>query len=661
MQRYLYFQGPMPPAQPSAPSPPAAGPAASLPPPGPSGPPAHHTRTLGLALGALGVVYGDIGTSPLYAVRECFHGLHAVPLTQTNVLGVLSLIFWSLTLVISLKYVVFILRADNKGEGGMYALLALVPTDPRRTSPRLYATVALAGVFGASLLYGESIITPAISVLSAIEGLQVATAAASPLVVPLTCGILLVLFLSQQRGTGRIGGVFGPIVLVWFAAIGALGLSQVVRHPHVLLALDPARAWAFFAANGTHGAVVLGSVVLCITGGEALYADLGHFGRLPIRLSWLSVAFPALLLNYFGQGAALLARPELAPNPFYGIVPEPWLYPMVALSTMATVIASQAMISGVFSLTQQAVQLGYLPRLRIVHTSSETRGQIYVPQVNYALMVVCLALVLGFRESSRLAAAYGLSVTATMAITSMLFFVVVTRAWGWRLWKAVPLVALFLAFDLSFFGSNLLKLADGGWITLAVAGSITIAMTTWRDGRAELARKMRSVRFPIEWFVEDVERQHPHRVSGTAVFMTLSAEDTPLALLHHFKHNQVLHQNVVLLSILSTDVPAVPPAERVLVVELGQGFYRVTAAYGFMERPSAPDVLETAAHYGLHARPFTTTYFLGRESLLTSGRARMMRWRKVLFSVMSRNAFTAPAYFGIPPDRVIEMGVQLEL
>jgi KUP system potassium uptake protein len=514
---------------------------------------------------------------------------------------------------------------------------------------------------GAGLLYGDGIITPAISVLSAVEGLEVATQAARPVVVPATCAVLLLLFAVQRHGTGRIGRVFGPLMLVWFAAIGALGLGQLLRQPHVLHALNPISAVTFFVANRGHGAVVLGSVVLCITGGEALYADLGHFGRRPIRLSWLVVAFPALLLNYLGQGALLLSRPETAPNPFYGLVPAPLLYPMVALSTVATVIASQALISGAFSLTQQGVHLGYLPRLRIVHTSSETRGQIYVPEVNFVLMVACLWLVLSFRESSRLASAYGIAVTATMAITSVLFFVVTTRVWGWPLWQAVPLVGAFVSIDLAYLGPNLLKVVDGGWITLAVAGAITLAMTTWRDGRTALAQRMRSVRFPIESFVEDVARQRPQRVPGTAVFMTLSAEDTPLALLHHFKHIRALHENVVLLSIVPSEAPVVVAEQRLQVTELGQGFYRLVAAYGYMEQPSAPAVLALAESHGLRCRPFTTTYFLGRESLLTTGRSSMGRWRKTFFSFMSRNAFTAPAYFGIPPDRAIEIGVQVEL
>lgn len=618
-------------------------------------------KTLALAIGALGVVYGDIGTSPLYAIKECFHGLHAIALSEGNVLGVLSLVFWSLTMVVSIKYVIFILRADNKGEGGIYALLALIPSDKRMISSRLHSTVVIAGIFGAALLYGDGIITPAISVLSAIEGLEVATTAAAPAVLPLTCMVLLLLFLVQRHGTAGIGKVFGPVVLIWFAAIATLGVVQIVQNPHILIALNPAHACKFFVENGLHGMVVLGSVVLCITGGEALYADLGHFGRKAIRISWLSVAFPALLLNYFGQGALLLGHPDLASNPFYGLVPKPLLYPMVGLSTMATVIASQAMITGVFSLTQQAVQLGYFPRVNIVHTSPETKGQIYIPQINYALMLACIGLVLAFRESSRLAGAYGIAVTATMGITSILYFFVLTRTWSWSLWKAAPLVAVFIAFDLAYFGSNLLKIADGGWFTLAVAAAVMIAMTTWRDGRAELSKKMISTRFPLSLFLEDIARKNPMRVEGTAVFMTVSPVGTPSALLHHFKHNRMLHERVIVLSVRSADVPTVPEAERLKVEELGQGFYRLLAFYGFMETPNVPYVLRMASRFGLDADPVTTTYFLGRETLATGGDSKMMRWRKSLFAFMSRNAWTAPAYFGIPSDRVIEIGVQIEL
>ncbi|MCE5244043.1 MAG: KUP/HAK/KT family potassium transporter, partial [Desulfobacteraceae bacterium] len=494
----------------ASPPPAARGSAEKTPPNGHNGaadapaPVSPHTKTLAMALAALGVVFGDIGTSPLYSVKECFHGIHAIAVTEGNILGVLSLVFWSLTMVVTVKYVTFIMKADNKGEGGIYALLALIPIRDEVMSGRLRAAVVVAGIIGAALLYGDGIITPAISVLSAIEGLEVATKAAAPFVLPLTCAILLSLFLVQRNGTAGIGRVFGPVMVTWFLTIAALGVFEILEKPHILRALNPVYAYDFFAFNKLHGMVVLGSVVLCLTGGEALYADLGHFGARPIRLSWFFLACPALLLNYFGQGGLLLDQPELAFNPFYGLVPKPLLYPMVILSTVATVIASQSMITGVFSLTQQAVQLGYFPRVRIVHTSSETQGQIYVPQMNYALMIACIGLVLAFRESGALAGAYGIAVTATMGTTSILYFFVITRTWKWPLWKAVPLVSVFMIFDLAYFGANLFKVVDGGWVALTVAAVVATAMITWHDGRAELAKKMISTGFPLGLFVEDV-------------------------------------------------------------------------------------------------------------------------------------------------------------
>lgn len=616
-------------------------------------------KTLALAFGALGVVYGDIGTSPLYSIKECFHGMHAIAANLENVMGVISLVFWSLTMVVSVKYVGFILRADNKGEGGIYAILALIPMDSKKIANGLNTGIILAGIFGAALLYGDGVITPAISVLSAIEGLEVATKAAAPAVIPLTCIVLLLLFSVQKFGTASVGKLFGPILLIWFAVIGTLGINAIIRNPQILLAVNPVYAVDFFVLNKLHGMVVLGSVVLCITGGEALYADLGHFGSKAIRMSWLSIAFPALLLNYFGQGALLLGNPELASNPFYGLVPRSILFPMVALATAATVIASQAMISGVFSLTQQAVQLGFLPRVRIVHTSSETRGQIYVPDVCWALMIACIGLVLLFRDSSRLAGAYGIAVTATMGITSILYFFLIVRGWKWPLWKAVPLIALFLAFDLAFFGANLLKLFDGGWFTIAIAICITIAMITWRDGRAALARRMLQTRMMIEEFVKDVSAQLPHRVPGTAVFLTVSSEVTPLALLHFYKHAHVLHEKVFLLSIKSVDEPVVQGKDKLHIDELGCGFYRLVASYGFMERPDVPQIMRLASESSLTADPCATTFFLGRETLLTSGTSGMMLWRKNFFAAMSRNAQSAMAYFNIPVDRVVELGIQV--
>ena len=623
----------------------------------------NHPPSAGLAtmsLAALGVVYGDIGTSPLYAIKECFHGLHAITVNQANVLGVLSLVFWSLTVVVTVKYVAFIMLADNRGEGGIFALLALLSKSDQSPGRR-HAAIDLAAVFGAALLYGDGIITPAISVLSAIEGLEVATEAAKPAVLPLTCVVLTGLFLVQRHGTAGIGRVFGPIMMLWFTTIAGLGLAEILKAPQVLVALNPIHAVRFFAEHHVHGLVVLASVVLCITGGEALYADMGHFGPRAIRLSWFVMVYPALLVNYFGQGALLISQPVLAVNPFYGLVPTPMLYPMVALSTAATVIASQAMISGVFSLTQQAVQLGYSPRLHVVHTSEATEGQIFVPGANYGLMVACLALVLAFQDSSRLAGAYGIAVTATMGITSVLYYFVVRRIWGWSFWKAAPLVALFLAFDATYFGANLLKVVDGGWFTLLVALLITVGMTTWRSGRQTLAKQMRGSRLPIDAFLKEVAQVSPHRVPGTAVFLTLSPQGTPVTLLHHFKLNKVLHEKVVFLTMMSADVPTVPQAERLQVEDLGQGFYRLVAWHGFMETPNVPRILRQAGKLGLLLDPLTATYFLGRETLLTTGRSKMSRWRKNLFAFMSRNASNPAVFFAIPPHRVIEIGMQVAL
>ena len=618
-------------------------------------------RTMSLALGALGVVFGDIGTSPLYAIKECFHGLHAIELTQENLFGVLSLVFWSLTVVVTIKYVSFILKADNNGEGGILALLALVPRGEGRIPPRTRSAVVLAGVFGAALLYGDGIITPTISVLSAVEGLHVATEAASPLVLPLTCVILFVLFLAQHRGSSAIGSLFGPIMMLWFATIALLGIEAIIGNPRVFLAINPVYCYDFFTANRIHGMVVLGSVVLCITGGEALYADLGHFNRKAIRVSWLGMVFPALLLNYYGQGAKLLTQPELAFNPFYGLVPRPFLYPMVALSTVATIIASQAMISGVFSLTQQAVQLGYLPRMRIIHTSEEARGQIYISGVNWSMMIACIGLALAFRESSRLAGAYGLAVTATMTATSVIYFFVLTRTFEWSLWRAIPLVAAFLFFDLAYFGANLLKILDGGWVTLSVATALMIIMTTWKDGREKLSRKKLAARPPFEFFLEEVAKEKPPRVPGTAVFMTISPTGAPAPLIHHFRHNHVLHETVILLTVHAADVPWVRASERLKLKVLGQGFYRLEALYGFMETPNVPRIMHQLEHLDVETDPSTTTYFLGRETLLTTGKSKMMTWRKLLFAFMSRNIQTPTVYFGLPPDRVIELGVEVQL
>jgi KUP system potassium uptake protein len=615
---------------------------------------------LPLALGALGVVYGDIGTSPLYALKECFHGLHAIPISETNVLGVLSLVSWSLVVVVSVKYLGFIMRADNRGEGGIFALLAQVP-EKRREGGRRLPPVVLAALFGAALLYGDGIITPAISVLSAVEGLAVAAPGAEPLVLPATVVILVVLFSFQHRGTGRIGRVLGPVMLVWFTAIALLGAAAVVENPRVLVALSPTYAVTFFAANHVHGMVVLGSVVLCITGVEALYADMGHFGRGPIRLSWYGLVFPALVLNYLGQGALILARPELAASPFYALAPRALLVPTVVLATAATVIASQALISGAFSLTRQAVQLGFLPRAHIVHTSGEQKGQIYIPEVNAALAVGCVGLVLAFRHSSNLAAAYGLAVTLNMTLTSVVFLFVALWTWRWSPVRAVPLVTLFLVFDVAYLGANLFKFLDGGWFSLVVALGLFTAMTTWKRGRDEIATRIESRLLPMELFLEDVERRRPPRVRGTAVFMSSAVHGAPSVLLHHLKHNQVLHEQVVILSLVSADVPRVRPERRIVLRELGHGIYRLVARFGFLETPHVPEVMEGARALGLVTDPATTSYYLGRETLLTRGRSPMARWRKELFAFISKNARTPTSFFGLPPNRVIELGVQIDL
>jgi len=554
------------------------------------------------------------------------------------------------------------MRVDNKGEGGIFALLALVKPSVEGSNKRRHAMLITLALFGAALLYGDGIITPAISVLSAMEGLDVATDAAAPFILPGTCFILILLFRMQRFGTERIGKVFGPLMILWFIVLAVLGVSAIMQHPSVIVAVNPIYAVEFFIQNHVHGMVVLGSVVLCITGGEALYADMGHFGPGPIRLSWYALVLPSLLLNYFGQGALLLERPEMAFNPFYALVPHSLLYPMVALSTMATVIASQAMISGVFSLTQQAVQLGFCPRVHIVNTSAETKGQIYLPDVSNAMMVACLGLVLAFKSSSGLAGAYGIAVTATMGITSVLYFYVVHTLWRWPAWKTYPLLVLFLFFDITYLSANLLKILDGGWFTLTVAGIIMLAMLTWRDGKAALARHFQSMGVPIEVFMKSLEHgDGPLRVAGTAVFMSVSRTGTPVTLLHYFKHSKVLHEQIVLLSVAAAETPFVDPADRLSVTSLGMGFFRVLARYGFMESPSVPEIARLARSHGLDMRLQGTSFFLGREVLLTSGPSKMMGWRKSLFAYLSRNAWNATTFFSIPPGRVVELGSQVEL
>jgi KUP system potassium uptake protein len=498
-------------------------------------------------------------------------------------------------------------------------------------------------------------------VLSAVEGLEVATPTLKPVVVPLTVGILLALFLVQRHGTAGIGRVFGPIMVLWFGMIGVLGFTQILREPGVLAAVDPRHAVQFFVANKGKGFLVLGSVVLAITGGEALYADMGHFGRGPIRKTWLALVFPALLLSYFGQGAHLLVEPGAVGNPFYSIVPTWGLYPAVGLATAATVVASQALISGAYSLTQQAVQLGFFPRVSIVHTSKDTEGQIYVPEINTMLLVACVSLVLAFGSSSRLAAAYGIAVTGTMSITTVVYYVVCTRTWGWPWWKAMPLAAAFLAIDLTFFSATAVKLPDGGWFPLLMGAGIYTVMTTWHAGRRYLAQALSSAQMPLDLFLTDVEQSKPTRVRGTAVFMASNPNGVPVILLHHFKHNQVLHDQVVLLTVVGLHIPEVPPERRLKVDALGHGFFRVAVTYGFMQTPDIPKALRDSAAMGLQFVPERTSYYLGRETLLAGGKSTMARWRKQLFAFTSRNARPATAYFGLPPNRVVELGMQVDL
>ncbi len=614
-----------------------------------------------LSLGALGVVYGDIGTSPLYAMRECLSNPHhAIPVDYDNVLGIVSLFFWALTLVVVIKYLIFIMRADNKGEGGILALAALV--DHRRDRRHKLAIPILLALFGAGLLYGDGVITPAVSVLGAIEGLSEQNPDFNDTIVPLSAAILIGLFWVQRYGTHRIGAVFGWVMLLWFLAIGAAGLPYIARHPEVLAAVSPHYAIAFLSGHGKVGFLLLGSVVLCITGGEALYADMGHFGRSPIRWAWTLVVFPGLLLNYFGQGALYLEEGARVSNPFYGLVGQgPLLIPMIVLATAAAIIASQALISGAFSLTNQAVQLGYVPRVTVIHTSHKAEGQIYIPEVNYLLMVACVALVLAFKSSSSLAAAYGIAVTGTMAITSYLYFLVCRYNWGYSLSASLALFVPFVAIDLSFFSANLEKIAAGGWFPLAVGVGVFAIMTTWWRGRVELSKTMETGTLPDELFLADIGETPLPRVSGTAVFMSSGTDGMPNVLLHHVKHNKVLHRQVVLLSIATENVPFVVGNQALNVRELAHGFYRVISRVGFMQQPNVPRILARCERYGLTVNASDTTYYLGRQTLLTTGKSPLARWRKMLFSFLARNARPPTAFFNLPPNRVVELGLQIEL
>lgn len=613
-----------------------------------------------LALGALGVVYGDIGTSPLYAVRECFHESHNLAVNETNVLGVLSLIFWALTLVISVKYLIFILRADNHGEGGILALTALLAPMGKGVAKRTW--VVILGLFGAAFLYADGMITPAISVLSAVEGLRLAAPVFNTYwVEAISIAILVGLFRLQSRGTAGIGALFGPMMLFWFFVLASLGAYHIIQMPSILKAINPLYAWEFFSVNGTAGFLILGSVFLVVTGGEALYADIGHFGIFPIRVSWFAVVFPSLLLNYFGQGSLLLRDPSAQEHPLFRMAPDWALYPMIALATFAAVMASQAVITGAFSLTLQAIQLGYCPRLRIEHTSSDQRGQIYIPAVNRSLMIATIALVLGFRSSSGLAAAYGISITITMVVTTLLFFILIVYHWKWRLWVALLFAGFFLGIDLSFFGANLLKILHGGWFPLLVAAFIYVLMSTWQDGRRLLAERLRASMLSTELFVADLLTTPPIRVPGVAVFMSGNPMGTPLALRQNVAHNRVLHDNSIILGVQTAETPYVSEENRLTTEEIGEGFFRASLQYGFMEEPNVPRDLAKFNFLGDSFRVENVSYFLGRETLLATPHSGMYMWRESLFSFLSRNSQPATLFFHLPAHRVVEIGAQVKL
>ena len=615
-----------------------------------------------LVLAALGIVFGDIGTSPLYAVKETFAPAHGIALEQGAILGGLSTMFWALMLVVSLKYVTLIMRADNRGEGGIMALIALAASSVR-AHPQWRLPLVLVGIFGAALFYGDAVLTPAISVLSAVEGLEVATQALRPYVVPIAVGVLLALFAIQSRGTARVGRLFGPVTLLWFLAIGVAGVHGIVQAPAVLAALNPWHAASFLTSHGLASFVVLGSVVLVVTGAEALYADMGHFGKRAVRIGWFSLVGPALVLNYFGQGALLLVRPEAVANPFYLLLPSWALLPMVALATAATVIASQAVISGAYSITRQAVQLGFLPRIHVVHTSPREIGQIYVPAINWLLCASVIAAVVGFGSSSRLAGAYGVAVTGTMLVTTVLTFFVIRYRWSYPLALSLAATGAFLAIDLAFFSSTLLKVADGGWFPLAIGAVVFAVMATWRRGREHLYSRLRSSSVPLEEFLKLLFQDPPARVPGTAVFMTATPEATPHALLHNLNHNKVLHERVVFLTVEIRDEPWVPEKERTVCQKLPEGIWRVRLAFGFLDKPDVTRALRLCAGAGLDIEMMETSFFLSREKVVpvAGGVGAMPTWRDRMFAALQRNAASLTDFFNIPSNRVIELGTRVEI
>jgi len=614
-------------------------------------------KTSTLVLGAIGVVFGDIGTSPLYALKETFAGHHPLPLLEANILGVLSIMFWTIMLLVSLKYVTIIMRADNRGEGGSLALLALV-SELTKHSPKTKWFITIIGVFAAALFYGDSMITPAISVLSAVEGLEIISPAFKNLIMPVTALVLTGLFFIQKRGTGVVGLAFGPIMIVWFSVLGVFGILSIATSPHVLLALNPLYAYQFLTADLQVSFLVLGAVVLAVTGGEALYTDMGHFGKYPIRLSWFSFVLPALVLNYFGQGALLLSNPQAIENPFYLLAPEWALMPMVLLATAATVIASQAVISGAFSVASQSVQMGFLPRMEIRQTSDKAQGQIYVPFTNWSLYLAVIFLVLTFQSSSNLAAAYGIAVTGTMMIDTVLIAFVLV-AWRWSPLLVIPLIGTFFLVDLAYFAANAIKIPQGGWFPLCVAVISFTVLTTWKRGRQLLFAEISRQAVPIQVILDSADSVT--RVDGTAVFLTSIGEGAPSSLLHNLKHNQVLHERNILLTVIVEDKPYVTKGNRLLVDDMGKNFFRISVFYGFMEQPDLPAALELCADWGVPFDMMTTSFFISRAMLVSSPNPGMMKWRERLFLALSKNAMNAADFFKIPTNRVIEMGTRIEI
>lgn len=613
-----------------------------------------------MALAALGVVYGDIGTSPLYAMKEVFAGNHPIPVTEANIFGSLSLFFWALVIVVSIKYVSFIMRADNRGEGGVMAMIALALHDAQG-KPRQMKMIVIIGILGAAMFYGDGMVTPAMSVLSAVEGLEIATPAFKPFVIPLTMLVLFALFFVQRSGTAIVGAAFGPVMLIWFSTLALLGIYNVVDHPDILRAINPLYGIEFLLSNKSLALVAMGNVVLAVTGAEALYADMGHFGRRPIQRAWFAFVLPALVLNYFGQGALILGEPEAAQNPFFFSAPDWALYPLVGLATLATVIASQAVISGAFSVTRQAMQLGFVPRMEVQHTSDKEAGQIYLPAVNWGLMLAVMILVLGFKSSNNLAAAYGIAVTGDMVITSILATVVVARVWKWGWWRAVALFSCFLAVELVFLVANILKIPDGGWFPLVAGLGVFILMTTWKRGRQLLSDRLKGERLELSMFIDSLASSMPTRVSGTSVFLNADPKGVPHALLHNLMHNKVLHERIVLVSVQFYDVPYVPDIDRVEVRQLKENFWSVVVQYGFKDEPDIPQALQLCQEAGLELNAMETSYFIGRETLIPRLNSEMAFWREKLFVALFRNAGSATAFFKIPSNRVVELGTQVVL